>query len=227
MAQQIKDPPPDPYLGYYAAAASKFGVPEALLVEQGRAESGFDPSVVSPAGAVGIAQLMPATAAGLGVNPRDPQQAINAQAQLMSGYLKQFGGDIGKALAAYNAGPGAVQQYGGIPPYAETQSYVRKIEAATIADLGGYSASGGVGGAVSGAASAVGDAVSGAWGLVTDPAGTIGNAVQSALSSALGAIFSALRPVLVEGVLVAGGVVLVVFGVHRGVSSADRTLGGG
>jgi hypothetical protein len=108
-------------------AAQKFNVQPVLLAAQLRAESDFNPNSVSPAGAQGIAQFMPGTARSMGLtNPFDPRASIMAQAKLMSQLIKQFG-SIPKALAAYNAGPGAVQKYGGIPPYAETQAYVAKI----------------------------------------------------------------------------------------------------
>jgi len=91
------------------------------------AESGFDPDAVSTAGAQGIAQFMPATAAAYGLHdPFDPEAAIDAQAHLMSDLLRRFG-SIELALAAYNAGAGAVQACGCVPPYAETQAYVARI----------------------------------------------------------------------------------------------------
>jgi soluble lytic murein transglycosylase-like protein len=91
------------------------------------AESGFDPRAVSPAGALGIAQFMPDTAAAYGLrDPFDPAAAIDAQAHLMSDLLGQFG-DTSLALAAYNAGPGAVQACTCVPPYPETQAYVARI----------------------------------------------------------------------------------------------------
>ena len=112
------------------AAAQKYGIDPALLKGLIQQESGFDPSSASGAGAVGLAQLMPATAATLGVsNPRDPAQSIDAGAHFLRQQLDAFGGDVQKALAAYNAGPGAVQRYGGVPPYGETQDYVRKVMA--------------------------------------------------------------------------------------------------
>ena len=93
-------------------------------------ESGFNPTAGSPAGARGLAQLMPGTAAGLGVtNVLDPVQSINGGAKYLKQQLDAFGGDVAKALAAYNAGPGAVKRFGGIPPYAETQNYVRIVQA--------------------------------------------------------------------------------------------------
>ena len=94
---------------------------------------------MSPAGAQGIAQFMPATARGMGVSdPFDPAQAIPAAARLLSGHVRGFG-SVPLALAAYNAGPGAVQRYGGIPPYPETQAYVARI----LALAGGAASIGG------------------------------------------------------------------------------------
>jgi len=121
------------------AAAAANGLPPALLAALLRAESGFDPRAVSPAGAQGIAQFMPATAAGMGLrDPFDPAQAIPAAARLLSGHVRAFG-SVPLALAAYNAGPGAVRRYGGIPPYPETQAYVARI----LALAGGVGAVGG------------------------------------------------------------------------------------
>ncbi|MBK8295550.1 MAG: transglycosylase SLT domain-containing protein [Solirubrobacterales bacterium] len=118
------------------ASAMKWNVSAALLAAQLYAESGFDPTARSPVGAQGIAQFMPATAASYGLdNPFDPAAAIDAQGHLMSDLLKQFGSPS-LALAAYNAGPGAVAPCKCIPPYAETQAYVAKI----LALLGGISA---------------------------------------------------------------------------------------
>jgi hypothetical protein len=118
-----------PYANLFAQAAQKHGVPADLLVAVARQESAFDPRAVSPAGAQGIMQLMPGTAAGLGVkNSFDPAQAIDGAAKLLRSLLSEFG-RTELALAAYNAGPGAVHRYDGIPPYAETQNYVRRIMA--------------------------------------------------------------------------------------------------
>ena len=114
-------------------SAQRWSVGAALLAAQIQVESGFDPTARSPAGALGIAQFMPATAAAYGLsNPFDPVAAIDAQAHLMRDLLGQFG-SVPLALAAYNAGPAAVAQYGAIPPYAETRAYVARI----LAMLGG------------------------------------------------------------------------------------------
>jgi soluble lytic murein transglycosylase-like protein len=110
------------------AAATANGIDPSLLKGLIRQESGFDPNAGSPAGARGLTQLMPSTAAGLGVTDvTDPQQSINAGAKYLRQQLDAFGGDQPLALAAYNAGAGAVKKYGGVPPYAETQNYVTKV----------------------------------------------------------------------------------------------------
>jgi soluble lytic murein transglycosylase-like protein len=110
-----------------ATAAQRWNVSAALLAAQLYAESGFNPFAVSPAGAQGIAQFMPGTARSLGLdNPFDARQAIDAQGHLMRDLLRQFG-SVPLALAAYNAGPGAVSGCGCIPPYPETQAYVTRI----------------------------------------------------------------------------------------------------
>ncbi|MDA8070096.1 MAG: lytic transglycosylase domain-containing protein [Actinomycetota bacterium] len=120
---------PSGLVALFEQASSRFGVPAALLAAVARQESGFDPSAVSSAGAEGLMQLMPSTAAGLGVDAFDPRQAVDGAATLLSSYLRQYGGSVPLALAAYNAGPNAVARYGGIPPYTQTQNYVRDIMA--------------------------------------------------------------------------------------------------
>jgi hypothetical protein len=111
-----------------AQAALRWNVPMNLLAAQLYAESGFNPFARSPAGAEGIAQFMPGTAVSYGLrDPFDPVAAIDAQAHLMSVLLKRFDGKVALALAGYNAGPGAVERHGGIPPYAETRAYVARI----------------------------------------------------------------------------------------------------
>jgi soluble lytic murein transglycosylase-like protein len=121
-------PGANPFAAEISAAAARNGVDPALLTGLIRAESNFNPNAKSPAGAQGLTQLMPATAAGLGVkNPLDPAQAIEGGARYLRQQLDRFGGDASKALAAYNAGPGAVERFGGVPPYQETQNYVRRV----------------------------------------------------------------------------------------------------
>jgi soluble lytic murein transglycosylase-like protein len=119
-----------PYAAEITAAAKKHGVDPALLAGLVKQESGFNPDAGSPAGAQGLTQLMPATAASLGVtNVHDPVQALDGGAKYLRQQLDRFGGDVARALAAYNAGPGAVERFGGVPPYAETQEYVRRVQA--------------------------------------------------------------------------------------------------
>lgn len=118
---------PAQYRPLVASSALANGIAPALLAALLQAESGYNPRAVSPVGAQGIAQFMPGTARGMGLaDPFDPTQAIPAAARLLAGHIRRFG-SAALALAAYNAGPGAVQRYGGIPPYAETQGYVARI----------------------------------------------------------------------------------------------------
>lgn len=118
-----------PYANLFNAASARHGVDATLLAAVARQESGFNPKAVSHAGAQGLMQLMPGTARGLGVaNPFDPAQAVDGAARLLKAHLAEFG-RVDLALAAYNAGPGAVKKYDGIPPYRETQNYVRSIMA--------------------------------------------------------------------------------------------------
>ncbi|HEV7964306.1 MAG TPA: transglycosylase SLT domain-containing protein [Actinoplanes sp.] len=121
-----------PYADLFTATASRYGLPPALLAAVAKVESGYNPRAVSPAGAQGLMQIMPDTARGLGVNPFDPSQSVDGAARLLSRNLREFG-SLPLALAAYNAGGGAVHKYGGIPPFAETQAYVPKVQAAMAA----------------------------------------------------------------------------------------------
>ena len=109
------------------AAGAATGVDPRLLASVAWTESGFNAGARSAAGAVGLMQLMPATARGLGVDPSDPAQAARGAATYLSQQLQTSHGRVDLALAAYNAGPGAVRTYGGIPPYAETRAYVAKV----------------------------------------------------------------------------------------------------
>lgn len=122
-------------------AAQAAGVDPDLFLRLVQQESSFRPNIVSPMGATGLAQLMPATAAELGVDPTDPIQNLAGGARYLRQQLDTFGGDPYLALAAYNAGAGNVQKHGGIPPFAETQNYVSRIMGGT----GNTSLTGGAG----------------------------------------------------------------------------------
>jgi peptidoglycan DL-endopeptidase CwlO len=115
-----------PYADLFTRAGARHGVDASLLAAVASQESNFNASAVSPAGAQGLMQFMPATAKGLGVNALDPTSAIDGAARYLAGLSKQFG-STELALAAYNAGPGTVSRYGGVPPYTETQNYVRAV----------------------------------------------------------------------------------------------------
>ena len=120
------------YDAIFEEASRTYGVSKSLLIAVAKAESNFNPNDVSHAGASGIMQLMPGTAKSLGVkNVFDPYENIMGGAKLLRDNIKSFG-SVPLALAAYNAGPGAVKKYNGVPPYKETQNYVKKI----MADLG-------------------------------------------------------------------------------------------
>jgi hypothetical protein len=115
-----------PYADLFTQAGARYGISPALLAAVAKTESGFNSSAVSSSGAVGLMQFMPATAKGLGVDATDPASSIDGAARYLSSLTEQFG-STPLALAAYNAGPGTVQRYGGIPPYGETTSYVQKV----------------------------------------------------------------------------------------------------
>jgi len=115
------------YADLFAAAGARYNLSPALLASVARNESGLNPKAVSAAGAQGLMQLMPSTAKSLGVDAFDPSQAVDGAARLLRSLLDSFGGQTDLAVAAYNAGSAAVKKYGGVPPYAETQNYVRRV----------------------------------------------------------------------------------------------------
>lgn len=127
--------PPQTDAGTFQEAARAHGLPPALLAAVAWQESRGRDEAVSPRGAIGVMQLMPETARRLGVDPHDREDNIRGGAQYLRQQIDRFG-SVPLALAAYNAGPGAVLRYGGIPPYRETRSYVASI----LARLGNGSA---------------------------------------------------------------------------------------
>jgi len=126
-ARETSAPADSAYYETIRQAAGKFGVDPKLVSAVAEVESGFQQGAVSATGALGVMQLMPETAESLGVNPYDAAQNINGGAQYLKQMLDTFDGDVRKAVAAYNAGPEAVKEYGGVPPYSETQQYVSSV----------------------------------------------------------------------------------------------------
>ena len=125
-----------PYADLFRAAGAEHGIQPSILAAVAKTESAFDPTAVSHAGAQGLMQFMPGTAAEMGVDPWDPASSIDGAARYLTQNLRRFG-SLELALAAYNAGPGAVQRYDGIPPFDETQAYVPKVLAAAGLDTSG------------------------------------------------------------------------------------------
>lgn len=124
--------PLDSQTDYYSqlieAASKKYNISSSIIKSVINTESGFNKTAVSSTGAMGLMQLMPETAEALGVsNAFDPQENIDGGVRYLKDMLSEFGGNLELALAAYNAGPNSVKKYGGIPPYKETQNYVKKI----------------------------------------------------------------------------------------------------
>ena len=135
-AQSLKKPGPRQlpkytwisYREYVYEAARKYSLPVPLIRAVMRVESGYNPKVVSRVGAMGLMQMMPRTARAMGVrDPFDPRQSILGGSRYLRLLANRFNGDVVLTLAAYNAGEGAVEKYRGIPPYAETQRYVRRV----------------------------------------------------------------------------------------------------
>jgi soluble lytic murein transglycosylase-like protein len=126
-ATGIAPTPPTP-LELADAAAARYGLPPELVRSVMAAESGFQPLAVSPKGAIGLMQLMPGTAQVLGADPYDPAQNVDAGTRYLRDLLEKYNHGLRHALAAYNAGPAAVDRYNGVPPYRETIDYIGRIE---------------------------------------------------------------------------------------------------
>ncbi|MEO5926126.1 MAG: lytic transglycosylase domain-containing protein [Bryobacteraceae bacterium] len=131
--QPVAKPSSDPRI-LVREAALRAGLPPEFVASVANVESAMRPDAISSKGAIGVMQLMPATAKSLGADPHDMRQNIDAGARLLRDLLLKYDGDVVKALSAYNAGPGAVARYQGLPPYDETRRYVNKV-------IGAYQAS--------------------------------------------------------------------------------------
>lgn len=127
MSNRAEKSAPNSIEGMIEAAARRYGVESELVKAIATAESNLNQNARSNVGAIGVMQLMPETAASLGVDPYDEKQNIEGGAHYIRQMLDKFNGNVKYAIAAYNAGPGAVQKYGGVPPYSETQNYVGRV----------------------------------------------------------------------------------------------------
>jgi len=125
--RRVENSAPTSTEGMIEAAARRYGVDSDLVKAIATAESNMNQNARSYVGAIGVMQLMPETAESLGVDPYDEKQNIEGGARYIRQMLDKFNGNLQKAIAAYNAGPGAVQKYGGVPPYSETQNYVGRV----------------------------------------------------------------------------------------------------
>lgn len=123
----VELPPSNDPIALIRAAAIREGLPPEFVASVAKVESALRPDAISPKGAIGIMQLMPATAQALGADPHDVRQNIEAGTRLLRELLVKYDGDVVKALSAYNAGTGAVERYQGMPPYDETRRYVNKV----------------------------------------------------------------------------------------------------
>ncbi|MGG2092755.1 lytic transglycosylase domain-containing protein [Bacillus sp. S13(2024)] len=126
--QSIRPSNEGKYADSIQRVSDTYGIPKTLIQKMIEVESDFNPNTVSSAGAIGLMQLMPANVKEQGVtNPFSPAESIEGGVKELAGYLKQYNGDLVLALAAYNAGPGNVKKYGGVPPFQETENYIKKI----------------------------------------------------------------------------------------------------
>ncbi|MEK4706592.1 lytic transglycosylase domain-containing protein [Bacillus sp. FSL R10-2780] len=126
--QKIRSSNEGKYEDIIDRASRTYGIPKTLIQKMIEVESNFNPKTVSNAGAMGLMQLMPANVKEMGIkNPFSPAESIEGGVKELSGYLKKNNGDLVLALASYNAGPGNVRKYGGVPPFKETQGYIKKI----------------------------------------------------------------------------------------------------